>query len=282
MVVKTKRISYLDSFKNELNSLNYSEYTISYYLCIVSQFLTIAGTKDSYSKQDIFSFLQSLSKLTESSKRTYLRVIKSFLDSLGMAWPLKKKEIRGVSEIGGEALSEDEARKIIAYTKNNGDIEAYAIMRLLAATGMRRGEIGLLDKSNYTPPILKIILEKDEDFRVMRLDDETMAAINNYLATRSDTKEALFLSPIGQDRISGAAVGRIFNRVSKSTKIYRKGLGAHSMRRGWATWLAKRGMDIYSLQKAGHWKSISMPARYVRLIPGEAEEKARELNPLTN
>jgi len=271
----------LQSFTNELQGLNYSSYTIKYYESIISQFLDLIGAKSSYDRQDVFKFLQSLSLLNSSSKKTYLRVVKSFFDSLQIPWPLKKKEVRGGSEIGGEALTEEEARKLLDYAKRK-DIEAYAILRLLAATGMRAGEIGLLDRVGYIPPTLRIYLEKEEEkkIRVLNLDEETVRAINKYLRIRKDGKEALFLSPVKKDRIDGAGVGRIFHRVAEACHIYRKGLGPHSIRRGWATWLAKRGMDIYSLQRAGNWKNVSMPARYVRLVPSEAEEKARELNPL--
>lgn len=269
----------LQSFKGELQALNYSKYTIQYYGSIISQFLDLIGVKDSYNRQDIFRFLEALSPLGESSKRTYIRVVKSFFDSLEITWPLKKKDIRGGTEIGGEALTEDEAEKILDYAKQR-DLGAYAMLRLLAVTGMRAGEIGLLDRGNYNPPILKIYLEKEEDFRVSKLDEETIEAINKYLKSRKDDNEALFLFPSRRIRIDGAGVGRVFRKVAEACNIYRKGLGPHSIRRGWATWLAKRGMDIYSLQKVGNWKSISMPARYVRLIPSEAEEKAKELNPL--
>lgn len=274
----TKRQMLL-SFRGELQALNYSPYTIQYYSSIITQFLYLNGAKDTYGKDDVFGFLQALSKLNDSSKRTYLRVLKSFFESRQIIWPLKKREVRGGNEVGGEALTEDEARKMLAYAKKS-NVETYAVLRLLAATGMRAGEIGLLNRKDYNPPILKIKLEKEGDFRVLSLDDETVDAVAKYLDTREDTNEALFLFPGRKDRINGAGVGRMFHNVAEKCKIYRKGLGAHSMRRGWATWLARRGMDIYSLQRAGNWKSINMPARYVRLIPGEAEKKARELNPL--
>lgn len=272
----------IHSFKGELKAFGYKPRTIGYYESIVSQFLDLTGVKSDYNREHIVTFLKALAPLNHTSTGTYIRVIRRFFKFLKIVWPLESKELNIDTGIGGEALSEDEANKMLNYAKSNGSLEDYTILRLLAATGMRAGEMGLLNKRDYASPRLIIHLEKSKgnEFRVLDLDEETVETVNRYLFVRKDNNEALILAPTSGDRIDGATVGRIFHRIAEGCKIYRKGLGAHSVRRGWATWLARQGMDIYSLQRAGGWKNIKMPARYVRLIPGEAEKKAMRLNPV--
>lgn len=272
----------LKSFKEELEALEHSHYTINYYISIISQFLDLVGVKKSYDRKDILKFRQALSPLSVSSKRAYTRVLRTFLvNHLSNEWPFKKGEMTVSSIIGGEALSEEEMNKLLEYSKNNRNLEVYAILQLLAETGMRPGEIGRLSKKDYNSPYITIhmLKKKREETRTVRLSDEAVRAVNIYTKSRKDGNESLFLSPGTRKRIDGAGVGRMFHGIAEACHIYRKGLGPHAVRRGWATWAAEKGASIYDLQLAGGWDDISMPGHYVRVRPQEAAERIRKLNP---
>ena len=58
------------------------------------------------------------------------------------------------------------------------------------------------------------------------------------------------------------------------------GVGLHAIRRGVATWLFNAGMRERELQDVGRWKSPSMPAVYVQLVPGQVDREVQKKHPM--
>jgi integrase len=66
-------------------------------------------------------------------------------------------------------------------------------------------------------------------------------------------------------RIDGGNLRRAFYSVAKKAKIRR--LRFHDLRHTFATRLVQAGVDLYTVQKLGRWKNISMIMRYAHHYP---------------
>ena len=155
----------VQAFEKELRVFGYKSCTVKYYGSVISQFVDLVGVRSNYDREHILAFSEALAPLSRTSLGTYIRVVRRFFGFLKIDWPLKPRELNIDTGVSGEALSEDEANKMLGYAKSNGSLGDYAILRLLAATGMRAGELGLLNKKDYAPPRLLIHLEKSKGDR---------------------------------------------------------------------------------------------------------------------
>lgn len=132
---------------------------------------------------------------------------------------------------------------------------------------------------DYSSPHLVVRTAKGGDRRVRTLDDDTITALNSYLAVRKSKDPHLFVSEQGIT-FSVTTLGNRFRKIARASG-FDKHIGLHAMRRGVTTWLFQAGMRERELQELMGWKSITMPSQYVQLVPGVIEEKAQALHPFS-
>ena len=270
----------IKQFKSELELLEYSPSTTSYYLSVADQFLDLVGVKDSYTRQDVLNFLQAMDHLTSTSKSTYKHSLARFFEFIECPWPLKKRELRLTNTLPSPktTFSNSEVNKIFEIAKS--DSFTYAIVRTLAATGIRRSELCKLDKSHFNPPHLTDPMVKGEGLRTMTLEDKTIKAIKAYLKDRKDNDEALFLNPKTKRRITPQYITNLIKTLTTKAKINRPKLGAHAFRRYLTTELVKQNVNPIIIQQYMGWKSPEMVNRYSHLAPTSMEKAILKAHPL--
>lgn len=133
------------------------------------------------------------------------------------------------------------------------ELRDLAMIDMLASTGMRVGEMVLLNKEdvNFTEREC-IVFGKGDKERVVYFDARTKIHLQNYLETRKDDTPALFVSlksPYNRLEISGIEVRlRNIGRRLNIPKVH-----PHKFRRTLATVAIDKGMPIEQLQKLlGH------------------------------
>ena len=133
------------------------------------------------------------------------------------------------------------------------ELRDLAMIDMLASTGMRVGEMVLLNKEdvNFTEREC-IVFGKGDKERVVYFDARTKIHLQNYLETRKDDNPALFVSlksPYNRLEISGIEVRlRNLGRRLNIPKVH-----PHKFRRTLATVAIDKGMPIEQLQKLlGH------------------------------
>lgn len=135
------------------------------------------------------------------------------------------------------------------------DLRDLAIIDMLSSTGMRIGEMVLLNKSdiNFTEREC-IVFGKGSKERIVYFDARTKIHLSNYLSSRTDDNPALFVSlrnPHSRLKING---------IESRLKAIGRGLGInrvhpHKFRRTLATMAIDKGMPIEQLQRLlGHQK----------------------------
>jgi integrase/recombinase XerD len=160
-----------------------------------------------------------------------------------------------------------------------------AMLETLFASGMRISElIGLkraqLDKSGRI-----FIQGKGKKQRFIYLTERAKKHIDNYLKERADDHPYLFIPNMGRN------VGNKYKPISPNylqmkIKRYRELLGinvptsAHSLRHGFATYLAEQGANPAAIQILLGHESLDTTTRYVHASDKYAEKTHKDFHPL--
>lgn len=172
-----------------------------------------------------------------------------------------------------------------------------AILMVLAKTGVRRGELLVMDRDDLNIQKKEIIL-KPKAKRTNRLvffDDETAWVLNAYLDWRDKSIEsktkALFVSPHGYERIDRNNLNRIVGKYGKILGLHdpegslNKKLTPHCFRHWFTTHLRRSGMPREFIQELrgdkrkdtidiyDHIDLSELKDRYLKCIPKLLEMK---------
>lgn len=177
-----------------------------------------------------------------------------------------------------EAPMKYEKNKLIALRNR-------AMLETLFASGMRISELinlrlTQLDKTG------KIFIEgKGRKQRFIYLTDRAKLHIDNYLKVRDDESPYIFVAERGQN--AGKKNKHISpNYLQMKIKRYRELLGinvptsAHSLRHGFATYLAEQGANPAAIQILLGHESLETTTRYVHASDRYAEDTHKKFHPL--
>jgi site-specific recombinase XerD len=160
-----------------------------------------------------------------------------------------------------------------------------AILEILFATGMRISELCSLSRSQIDNSGRIFITGKGRKQRFVYLTHRAQEWLQKYLKTRRDSNPALFISYTGRNaRNSNHFISA--NYIQAQIKHYREELGigvkisAHSLRHGFATYLAEKGANPAAIQTLLGHESLATTTRYVNPSDKYAEESHHKFHPL--
>lgn len=160
-----------------------------------------------------------------------------------------------------------------------------AMLETLFATGMRISELISLNRNQIDDSGKIFIRGKGKKERFVYLTGRAKECLREYLATRDDGSPALFVPYRGRNSASPKA--RISpNYLQMKIKQYRDRLGinvptsAHSLRHGFATYLAEKGANPAAIQVLLGHESLHTTTRYVHASDQYAEKTHKQFHPL--
>jgi site-specific recombinase XerD len=160
-----------------------------------------------------------------------------------------------------------------------------AMLEVLFATGMRISELVSLNRSQIDATGRIFIMGKGKKERFVYLTPRAHKHVENYLRTRHDELTALFIPYRGEN--SGKTTRRIStNYLQMKIKRYRELLrinvptSAHSLRHGFATYLAESGANPAAIQVLLGHESLDTTTRYVHASDKYAETTHKKFHPL--
>jgi len=160
-----------------------------------------------------------------------------------------------------------------------------ALLEVLMATGMRISELVSLNRNQIDGTGRVFIRGKGRKERFAYLTDRASHWVEAYLKTRTDAAAALFI-PYRGGR-AGKSIRRIStNYLQAKIKQYRDKLqinvptSAHSLRHGFATYLAESGANPAAIQVLLGHESLDTTTRYVHASDKFAEETHRKYHPV--
>lgn len=160
-----------------------------------------------------------------------------------------------------------------------------AILETLFATGMRISELVSLNRNQIDKTGRIFIKGKGKKERFVYLTSRAKECIHDYLETRTDGNPALFI-PYGGRNVKKTSSRISPNYIQMKIKQYRERLGinvptsAHSLRHGFATYLAEQGANPAAIQILLGHESLHTTTRYVHASDRYAEKTHRRFHPL--
>lgn len=160
-----------------------------------------------------------------------------------------------------------------------------AALETLFASGMRISELISL-KRTQVDQAGKIFIEgKGRKQRFIYLTDRAAKHIGNYLARRADDSPYLFVALRGRN-VGNNGKHLSANYLQMKIKKYRELLdinvptSAHSLRHGFATYLAEQGANPAAIQILLGHESLETTTRYVNVSDRYAEDAHKKYHPL--
>lgn len=209
---------------------------------------------------DIRGYLTEYQKKKKSSKTTIdniRRILSSFFSWLEDEDYILKSPVRRIRRVKtGSNIKETYSDEALELMRDNcTELRDLAMIDMLASTGMRVGEMVLLNRNDIDFNEREcVVFGKGSKERVVYFDARTKIHLQNYLESRTDNNSALFVSlkePHERLKIGGIEVRlREFGKRLGLQKVH-----PHKFRRTLATMAIDKGMPIEQLQQLlGHRK----------------------------
>ena len=236
-----------------------SEKTLKYYLA------TIEAMNSSLEKdvriiqtEDLRKYLTDYQMQNGSSKVTIdniRRILSSFFAWLEDEDYIIKSPVRRIHKVKTVSnIKETYTDEELELMRDNcEELRDLAIVDMLASTGMRVGEMVLLNRDDLNFNEREcIVLGKGSKERIVYFDARTKLHLQEYLISREDDNPALFVTlKAPHKRIQIGGIESRLRELGKSLKISR--VHPHKFRRTLATMAIDKGMPIEQLQRLlGH------------------------------
>lgn len=242
-------------------TVHYYESTISNVLITIGKKVEDIQTDDLRLYLDEYQTKKSVSKVTIDNIR---RILSSFFSWLEDEDYIVKSPVRRIHKVKTcKTVKEtytDEALELMR--DNSGCIRDLAIIDLLASTGMRVGELVRLNRKDIDFVNREcIVLGKGNKQRKVYFDARTKIHLQNYLSSREDERESLFVSlqkPHNRLLISGVEIRlRTLGKRLELDKVH-----PHKFRRTLATMAIDKGMPIEQVQQLLGHQSVDTTLQY--------------------
>ncbi len=245
-----------------------SEKSLKYYESTILALLGGVGKGVKHvDTDDIRAYLTDYQARKQSSKVTIdniRRILSSFFSWLEDEDYILKSPVRRIHKVKtGTSIKETYTDEALELMRDNcTELRDLAIIDMLASTGMRVGEMVLLNREDIDFNEREcVVFGKGDKERIVYFDARTKIHLQNYLASRQDNNPALFVSlqkPYNRLQISGVEVRlRQYGKHLGIAKVH-----PHKFRRTLATMAIDKGMPIEQLQQLLGHRRIDTTLQY--------------------
>lgn len=250
---------FIDSFLSAKRLEGCSEKTLKYYKSTIEIVLdSINKSIKNITTNDLRNYLTNYQEEHKSSRVTIdniRRILSSFFSWLEDEDFIIKSPVRRIHKVKSATIIKeiysDESLELMRDNCNN--LCDLALIDILSSTGMRVGELVLLNRDDINFNEREcVVFGKGDKERIVYFDARTKIHLQNYLDSRNDDNNALFVTlrkPFNRITIGGIEI-RI-REMGKKLDINKA--HPHKFRRTLATKAIDKGMPIEQLQKLlGH------------------------------
>ncbi|WP_031579440.1 site-specific tyrosine recombinase/integron integrase [Ruminobacter sp. RM87] len=236
-----------------------SEKTLKYYRVTIDTLVSNVGKNVKYIiTEDLRKYLTVYQNTHQSSRVTIdniRRILSSFFSWLEDEDYIIKSPVRRIHKVKTiknlkDTFSDEDLEKM---RDGSNELRDLAMIDLLASTGMRVGEMVLLNKDDINFSEREcVVLGKGAKERIVYFDAKAKLHLQRYLNSRTDDNQALFVTlRAPYERITIGGVEHRFREIGNRLNIYK--VHPHKFRRTLATVAIDKGMPIEQLQQLlGH------------------------------
>lgn len=258
----------IDAFVSAKRIEGCSEKTLKYYRTTIETMVALIDKGIRHIQtEDLRSYLTDYQSKNQSSRVTIdniRRILSSFFSWLEDEDYILKSPVRRIHKVKA-ALTIKETYTDEALEKMRDNCEEardLALIDMLASTGMRVGELVLLNRDDINFGEREcVVFGKGSKERMVYFDARTKFHLLNYLQERTDDNPALFVtlrSP--HERIKIGGIESRLRELGKHLDIPK--VHPHKFRRTLATMAIDKGMPIEQLQQLLGHKRIDTTLQY--------------------
>ena len=259
-----------------------SEKTLKYYQTTIAAMITSLGKNVRHIlTEDLRTYLTDYQNSHQSSRVTIdniRRILSSFFSWLEDEDYIIKSPVRRIHKVKTassikETYSDEELEKM---RDNCEELRDLAMIDMLASTGMRVGEMVLLNRDdiNFTERECKVFGKGDKE-RVVYFDARAKLHLQEYLESRTDDNSALFVALRAPHR--RLQIGGIEYRLREmGKKLNIPKVHPHKFRRTLATMAIDKGMPIEQLQRLLGHQRIDATLQYAMVKQSNVKSAHRK------
>lgn len=260
--------NYVDLFLSAKRVEGCSEKTLKYYKATIETMIEkIQKNVKHIVTDDIRDYLteyQEMKKLSKVTIDNIRRILSSFFSWLEDEDYILKSPVRRIHKVKtGSNIKETYSDEVLELMRDScTELRDLAIIDILASTGMRVGEMVLLNRNDVDFNEREcIVFGKGSKERVVYFDARTKIHLQNYLNSRTDCNPALFVSlKAPHKRLNIGGVEARLREFGRNLGINR--VHPHKFRRTLATMAIDKGMPIEQLQHLLGHKKIDTTLQY--------------------
>ena len=228
---------------------------------------------------------RNIKKITQTY---YVIALRNFLKYLAkrdiQSLAAEKIELPKIPRPQIEILEYADLERLLLAPKDTDlrNLRDRAILETFFSTGLRLAELVSLDRYLNLERGEFSVRGKGGKLRVVFLSARAKKAIRDYLAKRTDTEQALFVSlnkvPKGSNRppkvigrITARAIQRLFNHWATVAGLPKR-IHPHELRHAFATDLLRNGADLRSVQELLGHANIATTQVYTHLTNKQLKE----------
>lgn len=246
--------NYVELFLSAKRLEGRSDKTLSYYRRTIEKMMQKVNKSVScITTDDLRVYLTRYQEISHTSKVTLdniRRILSSFFGWLEDEDYIIKSPVRRIHKVKlGESIKETYSDENLEILRENcKETRDIAIIDMLSSTGMRIGEMVLLNREDIDFEERECtVLGKGNKERIVYFDARTKIHLKRYLDSRKDESEALFVSLNAP--YSRLTIGGIESRLRKiGIDLNIPKVHPHRFRRTLATKAIDKGMPIEQLQ----------------------------------
>lgn len=259
-----------------------SEKTLHYYQKTITDMVSVIGKEVMHiTTEDLRKYLTDYQETKRISKVTVdnvRRILSSFFSWLEDEDYILKSPVRRIHKVK-TALTVKETYTDEALEQMRDsctELRDLAMIDMLASTGMRVGEMVLLNRNDINFSEREcVVLGKGNKQRIVYFDARTKIHLQNYLESRTDDNDALFVTL--REPYTRLTIGGIEHRIRELGKsLGMNKVHPHKFRRTLATVAIDKGMPIEQLQHLLGHKRIDTTLQYAMVKQSNVKNAHRK------
>jgi site-specific recombinase XerD len=260
----------IDSFAVYLSEIGRSENTIKTYCGVIHSFCSWLEPQEklitNLTKEDIQSYIYFLEteKRSVSTINKIFNTINTFVKSIDRPELIDSVERsnKKIDYVAPDYLNETEVLEILNRAKKDASKRNTAIVYTLLYTGVRVSELCMLNKAdlklNAKSQTGSVVVRAESgNERIIPLSKELVAKLNDYLTSRVDEQEALFVSNY-QKRIATRTVQHMLKQEYN--------IHPHKLRHTFCYDLVRKGVDLSIVAQLSGHSDVNVTKQYLNLV----------------